>query len=190
MEGLINLHNSFHNIGWLNNMVKFITHLGDVGCFWLMLAFVLFWFKKTRNCSIMIVVSLLIGYVFNNLVLKNIFNRARPFEENSVFKDFLLEIKMELPDGSSFPSGHAFSSFCCATIVFLFHKKLGILSFVVAILIALSRVYLCVHYPTDVLAGAVIGALFAIMMFYIYRLVMRKIDFIKREKVRKNDVQS
>ena len=190
MEGLIKLHNTFHHIDWLNSLVKIITHLGDVAFIWLLIAFVMFWFKKTRKCSIVLVVSVGLGYVLNSLILKNIINRDRPFLLNEEFKNFILSLKMELPDESSFPSGHAFSSFCAATIIFLFYKKAGIFAYVLAFLIALSRVYLCVHYPTDVLAGMVIGSLFAVLIYYVLRLIENKIRSKKAKEIRENNVQS
>ena len=67
MEGLVNLHNGIHHVGWLNNIFKYITYLGDVGFVWLFIAFILFWFKRTRKSAIVMVVSLAVGYVFNNL---------------------------------------------------------------------------------------------------------------------------
>ena len=186
MEGLINIHNTFHGEMWLNNVFKLITNLGDIGFVWLVIAAVLFFFKKTRKGAIIMVVSLGVGYVFNNLLLKNIFLRDRPFVVNEEFKQFLINIGLELPEGTSFPSGHAFSSFLCATLLFLYNKKLGYLTFPLAFLIALSRVYLCVHYPTDVLAGALIGVLFSINVYYIGNFIVRKINSKKRQSARNN----
>ena len=74
MEGLIFLHNTFHHIDWLNWVARIITHLGDVAIVWLAIAFVLFWNKKTRKCSIVLICSIGAGYLFNNLALKNIFH--------------------------------------------------------------------------------------------------------------------
>ena len=190
MEGLVNLHSGIHHVGWLNNIFKVITYLGDIGLVWLFIAFILFWFKKTRKSAIVMVVSLAVGYVFNNLILKNLFDRARPFTENKEFEEFILSLKMELPDGSSFPSGHAFSSFLCATILTLFNKKMGWFTLPLALLIAFSRVYLCVHYPTDVLAGAVVGVAFAFACYYGFKFIDRKIEKIKKDKVRNKDAQN
>ena len=186
MEGLIAIHNRFHSIGWLNKTFKAITFLGDVGIIWLVLATVFFMFKKTRKCSLMLFMGLALGFLFNNLILKNIFNRTRPFYVNEEFKNFILSLKMELPSESSFPSGHAFSSFCSATIILINHKKIGNFAMILAFLIAISRVYLCVHYPTDVVAGAIIGALFATFVVYICKLIEIRINLYKRDKVRKN----
>ena len=186
MEGLITIHSTFHGAGWLNKIFKFITLLGDVGFIWFVIAFILLFFKKTRKGAIIMVVSLGVGYVFNNLLLKNLFMRDRPFAVNEEFKQFILSIGLELPEGTSFPSGHAFSSFLCATLLFLYNKKLGFITFPLAFLIALSRVYLCVHYPTDVLAGAFIGALFAVNVYFIGNFVVRKISCKKRQKAREN----
>lgn len=188
MEGLIKLHNTLHHLNGLNMFARVVTILGDVGCIWLITAFILFLFKKTRRCSIALILSLAVGYVFNNLILKNIFNRMRPFVVNEEFKEFILSLGMKLPMGSSFPSGHAFSSFCSATVIFIFFKKPGIIAYAIALLIALSRIYLCVHYPTDVIAGSILGVVFAIITYYIFRLIEKKYCNSQREKVRNKDV--
>ena len=186
MEGLHYIHSTFHGIGWLNNIFKFITYLGDIGFVWLVMAFVLLFFKKTRKGAIIMIVSLAVGYVFNNLLLKLLFDRARPFTVNEEFKQFILSLKMELPDGNSFPSGHAFSSFLCAMLLCFYNKKLGFITFPLAFLISLSRIYLCVHYPTDVLAGAVIGIVFAVNMYYLSEFIIKKYKARKRQSARNN----
>jgi len=107
---------------------------------------------------------------------------------NENFKNFILSLKMELPVGTSFPSGHAFSSFLCATILTIFYKKFGVVLFILATLIAFSRVYLCVHYPTDILVGSILGVLFAILCFYVYKLILNKFEKKKRDCVRNEKV--
>jgi len=183
MEGLINLHNTFHGIDWLNKFFYLITCLGNIGFIWLLVASLLFLFKKTRACSLVIFISLLLGHFFNNVFLKSIFERPRPFYKNEDFKDYILGIGMELPVGTSFPSGHAFSSFLCATILALFNKKSALIFFPLAFLIAISRAYLCVHYPSDILVGSILGVLFGLVCYYFYKVIVNKIERNKRLKV-------
>ena len=78
MEGLINIHNMFHGVDWLNKIFVFFTNLGDVGFIWLLITFVLFLFRKTRACSIVLAFSLAGGHLFNNIFLKGLFGRPRP----------------------------------------------------------------------------------------------------------------
>ena len=170
MEGLITIHRTFHGIDWLNQIFKFITMLGDIGFIWFVIAFILLFFKKTRKGAIIMIVSLGVGYIFNKLYQLS--------EKYAII--------LELPEGTSFPSGHAFSSFLCATLLCLYNKKLGFITFPLAFLIALSRVYLCVHYPTDVLAGALIGVLFAVNVYFIGNFIIRKINSKKRQSAREN----
>jgi len=184
MEGLVWVHNTFHQCGWLNETVKVITSLGDTAMVWIAIAVVMLFFRKTRNAAIVMLISLAIGYIVNDFVLKNIFERIRPFNENMDFKIFLESINMELPSGFSFPSGHTFSSFNCAIILMCFNKKFGYFALPLASLIALSRIYLCVHYPTDVLAGVILGAVTALLVFYAYKVVMKIIKKYKREFIR------
>ena len=188
MEGLIYIFKNWHSSGFLNNFFKIVTTLGDAGIFWIVLGLVFLSFKKTRICGIVMFVSLGIGFVLNDFVLKSIIARPRPFEANPEFKKFILSIGMDLPSGFSMPSGHAYSSFNCATIITLFLKKKGAFSYIIAFLIAFSRIFMCVHYPTDVLLGAVLGILTATICYVVYRAVMKKIKFCEREKVRKLNV--
>ena len=186
MEGLIWVHENLHGIKWLDALAKIITFLGDFGLFWILLAVILFCFKKTRISAVVMAISLACGYMFNDVLLKNIIMRPRPFYENESFKDYLISMGLDLPIGYSFPSGHAFSSFNCAVILMLFNKKLGYVALPMATLIALSRPYICVHYPTDILVGSILGSLFAVCMFAVYKFVMKKLKNRYRNKIRED----
>ena len=98
-----------------------------------------------------------ISYLIGNLILKNLFARQRPF---SRVEDIVLLIAE--PSEFSFPSGHTLSSFTAATVIFLHSKKAGICAFLLAIAIAFSRMYLFVHYPSDIIAGMLLGIIVAI----------------------------
>ena len=123
---------------------KTITHLGDAGWFWIMLGIVLLIPKKTRKAGIAALAALAIGALITNVALKNIIARIRPYEVVEGLK-LLIEPQSDF----SFPSGHT-----CASI----GAALGIPLVMLAVLISLSRLYVGVHYPTDVLGGAVVGA--------------------------------
>ncbi len=185
MEGLVFVFNNLHSSGFFNSLMKFITLLGDGGFVWLVFAGVLLCFKKTRTCAVVMLSSLLVGYIINDFVLKLIFSRPRPFAVHPEFADFIKGMGIGLPSGYSFPSGHAFSSFNCAMIICLFHKKIGIGAMALAVLIGLSRIFFCVHYPTDVLAGAILGICVAVAVYVSYMGILRAIRKEKRKEIRR-----
>ena len=185
MEGLVWLHQNLHSNSAVNEFVKFITRLGDTGFIWIVLGLIFLIFKKTRHTGIILFISLAVGFVLNDFVLKTIFNRARPFEVNNEFKQFIESLGMELPSGKSFPSGHSYSSLNCAMVITLMHKKWGWTSLFLGFAIALSRIFLLVHYPTDVLAGIILGIITAVCMVLVYKKILRVLEARKRQKVLK-----
>ena len=140
-----------------------VTSLNYKGIVWILVTLALLAFRKTRRLGVMCAVALTCGLVVTNLVIKNWVARVRPYE---VIEG--LESLMGIQKDYSFPSGHATSSLACATVLLMRGpKKWGVPAMVLAILISLSRLYVGVHYPTDVLAGAAIGtccALFAVWL--------------------------
>lgn len=158
----------------LNPIITFITSLGDEGRIWIGATLGLLMFKKTRKIGIMSAVALFSSLFINNLIIKNVVARPRPY---TAVKN--LSILIPRPSDYSFPSGHTASSFAAATVFFRnLPKKWGTLAIVLAGLIGFSRMYLGVHYPTDVLAGATIGVLLARMAEYI---VKKECDSAKKE---------
>lgn len=150
---------------FLSPVVKFITHLGDAGWCWILLAAILLIVKKTRKIGLVTAVSLLGSYVVNNLILKNLVARVRPYEA----VDGLQRI-IEAQSDFSFPSGHSASSFAAAVVIFMLcPRKYGIPALVSAFLIALSRLYVGVHYPTDVLTGVISGTVIAVIVCTVYK---------------------
>lgn len=152
--------NSLHN-NIMDNIMKTITILGDAGIIWLIIALILLFNVKTRKCGILIILAMLIGLVIGNIILKNVIARPRPFSLDGTIK-----LLIQKPLDYSFPSGHTMASFEAAVIIYLHNKKYGIISLIIAILIGFSRMYLFVHYPSDVLFGAILGSLIAIIVFY------------------------
>lgn len=144
---------------WLDAIMIFFTRLGDDGLLWIALGVGFLFFKKTRRCGIYILLSMLISMLVGKVVLKNLFERPRPF-----MADPSVVLKITPPGSFSFPSGHTLDAFTSATAIFLCDRKTGIAAFVVASLIAFSRMYLFVHYPTDILGGIVIGVCVAVLV--------------------------
>ena len=132
----------------LDAFFVFITHLGDAGAMWIVVAVLCLCFKRTRKCGIMLACVLILGTLIGNVALKNIIARPRPFLQNP---DMLNSLLISQPSGYSCPSGHTLASFESAFIIFLNNKKWGIAALVMATLIAFSRMYLYVHFFTDIL---------------------------------------
>lgn len=149
---------------------SFITRLGDSGFIWILTALIMLCFKKTRKCGIIVAIALIIGTIAGNLILKNLFARERPFILNP---DMVENIIISLPSGYSFPSGHTRSSFEAAFAIFLCNKKWGIPALILAALIGFSRNYLYVHYPTDVIAGAILGIVIGFASYFIYQKLIK-----------------
>ncbi|MCR4930569.1 MAG: phosphatase PAP2 family protein [Lachnospiraceae bacterium] len=153
-----------------DSIFKFITHLGDNGYFWIGLSLILCIFKKTRKAGIFALVALLFSVIVNNALLKNIIGRPRPYEIIAG-----LECIIKHATDASFPSGHTGSSFAAATAYLLkLPKKISIPTLVMAFLISLSRLYVGIHYPTDVIAGAISGVALGILACLIGEFVIKK----------------
>ena len=152
----------------LDRIMVFITTLGNGGMVWLALAVVLLCLKKTRRCGWLILISMAVCFLIGNLALKNIVQRIRPCQiDTSVI------LKIPMPGEYSFPSGHTLHAFTAATMVFLHNRKAGAWLLMLAGLIAFSRMYLFVHFPTDVLAGLVLGIGVAVLVYRQSRKTVR-----------------
>lgn len=147
---------------FLDTLMGLFSMIGDRGICSIALALILMIFIKTRRTGIEVLLSVALAFVFANLIIKNVVARPRPYEAYT-----FLEALVRKPHDSSFPSGHTTNVFAAATAVFLNHKKVGVIALIIAALVGFSRMYNCMHYPTDVLAGVVIGVGFAVLVHYV-----------------------
>ena len=148
----------------LTPVFQFITALGNAGFIWILISVILLLCTKTRKIGALCSISLVASFVVNNLLLKNIVQRIRPYEMIDQ-----LNILIAAPLDSSFPSGHTASSFAAATVLYLLcPKRYGISALILASLISFSRMYVGVHYPTDVLAGIFSGVVIGVITVYVY----------------------
>ncbi len=160
--GILDFIQQTFKCGFLDVFMPFITMFGEDGIFFIALAAVLLFPKKTRKVGLCIGAALLMGFIVGNLTLKPIFARMRPYDFNEAFDKASLLVG-SLGD-KSFPSGHTLAAFEACVVLFLTQKRyIGIPALMLSFLIALSRLYLYVHYPTDVLVGALLGTLFAVL---------------------------
>ncbi len=150
----------------MDDIMRFITFFGDGGWFWIVLALTLLVIPKTRKIGVTVCISLLLSLILCNLTIKPLVARTRPYD---ILKT--IEIIIDAPHDYSFPSGHTSISFAGAVAVFAHNKKWGIGAIVFALLIGFSRLYLRVHFPTDVLAGALLGSFCAVLAYYIGRWI-------------------
>ena len=164
--------------GVLDPVMTVLSLMGNGGAVWIETAVLLLFFRKTRRAGVAML-ALAAGYVIGNLCIKELVMRPRPFVTHSD-----LTALLDPGDPWSFPSGHALSSFAAATALWCFHKKTGVLALVLAALIAFSRLYASVHYPTDVLAGMLIGIALAHAAAF---LTDRIIDTFHSIRLRKGD---
>lgn len=156
----------------LDKVFPAITHLGDAGIFWILLSLVLLIFKKTRKAGAFSLGALIGSVVLNNMILKVVINRTRPYE----LIEGLRLIGKAATD-ASFPSGHTAASFASAVAMFPnLKKRYGVPLLILALLISLSRVYIGIHYPSDIVGGFVSGLFLGIMANVIGNLVLRKLS--------------
>ena len=144
-------------MGWLNPVMRLITGLGNEGIFWIGLIILMLFFKKTRRIAVCCAISMILTLLLVNVALKPLFARTRPYVllEN-------LSILVKQPGDHSFPSGHSAHSLACSWVIYrLGNKKYGVPLLILGILVALSRLYVGVHFPTDVIAGCACGMLMA-----------------------------
>lgn len=153
---------------WLSPIMLTITKLGGLGMIWILLCLVLLCFKKTRWAGLAGLGGLFFSLMLNNVLLKNLFARTRPYE----VVEGLTLITKKATD-FSFPSGHAGSSFAAAVAIVRTQKqgRLRYLALAFAFLMAFTRLYIGIHYPSDVLAGALTGTLCGLAGAYAVQLV-------------------
>lgn len=156
--------------GFMDTIWPIITLFGDAGIFWMVWATLLLFIPKHRRTGLGMWFALAMGLLICNITLKPLVGRMRPYdfqiqELGKTWNDILVggKLLVETPHDFSFPSGHTIASFEAATAIAIHNKKWGVPALVLACLIAFSRLYLYVHYPTDVLASVVLGIGFAFL---------------------------
>ncbi|MEE1085914.1 MAG: phosphatase PAP2 family protein [Schaedlerella sp.] len=164
---------------WMTPFWKLITSLADDGWFWISVSIIFLFFKKTRKAGIAALLALLFNLFFTNVTLKNVVARTRPYD---VIEG--LDILIKRLGSYSFPSGHTACSFAAAFAYYqcLSQKKLGIAALVLAGLIGFSRMYVGVHFLTDVLGGALVGTFAAWISVKLVNKISEKIQ----KKVKNN----
>lgn len=174
LDGIQNL-----KCGFLDVVLPVITAFADHGLGWIAVAVLFLIFRKTRKTGLMCGMALIIGLVLVNMIMKPLFGRIRPYDVNEAMRALLLVAPL---DDGSFPSGHTLASFEVATVLMIRDKRFGIPALVLAVLIAFSRLYLYVHYPTDVLCAIVLGIVFGILGVFIVDKAWNSVERKIKEK--------
>lgn len=152
--------------GFLDFFTVFLSYLTTSGIIWIAAGIILLFFKKTRVTGIILLAALTLGFLTGDVLLKHLINRPRPFTVNT---DMILLIKQ--PSGASFPSTHSVLAAAATTVLLAKNRKLGFIALALTVCIAFSRLYLYVHYPTDVLCGLLLGTLCGITVLLIAKTV-------------------
>lgn len=155
----------------LDTLMPIITVLGDAGIFWICVAVVLLFFKKYRRIGLGMAFALIMGLVVCNMILKPGVARIRPYDFQEEHFGIVIKLLIERQHDFAFPSGHTIASFEACTVLMLGNKKMGIPATILAVLIAFSRLYLYVHYPSDVLVSIVLGTIFGILGYQIAKRI-------------------
>lgn len=179
---------------WLNPIMKGITHLGDSGIFWIILCLALLIIPKTRKLGLLCTLSLILEVLIVNVAIKPTVARIRPYEA----MDGLICLVGKQKD-FSFPSGHSSASLAVTGALMLmafsgiparggkekaekWFKIFACISFALGLLICFTRLYVGVHYPSDVVCGSLIGFLSALLVYVLFScLLARKEDGRQKE---------
>lgn len=154
-----------------DSIMLFITAITDKGAAGILLCLVLLSRKRWRKVGVVMLLALIIGHLFGSVLLKNVFARVRPCNVN-----LAVEMLIKRPHSFSFPSGHTTLTFAAIMTLYFAHwHKLFFIAVVVGALVCFSRMYLYVHFPTDILAGMCVGILSA----YVAWVIVQK--FYNRE---------
>jgi undecaprenyl-diphosphatase len=151
---------------FLDKLMPFITEIRNWYLVYIFLFTWLFWKggKKGRIAAITLIIAIILSDQISSHILKELFSRTRPCQALDNVR-----LLVTCGSGKSFPSSHAVNNFVAATILSYFYKQYKIIYFSIASLMALSRVYVGVHYPSDIIAGALLGFLVAWLLIYMLK---------------------
>lgn len=152
-----------------DKIMPLITSLGNLGLVWIAISIILISNKKNRTIGLMCISALILNTILGEGILKHLFQRQRPFVSMPA-----VHLLISKPTSFSFPSGHTSSSFAVAGIIWSQLKKYRVHAVLLACLIAFSRLYLFVHYPSDILGGIAQGLICAKIVLNIYPIAERR----------------
>lgn len=162
---------------WLDPLVAWYTRLGNAGLLWIVLSAAMLCHKRTRRAGITALMALALGFLCTNVLLKHLVQRTRPWLVVEGLAALIAE-----GDPNSFPSGHTTAAFAAAAAWWntLPRRWMKVTGLVMAALMGLSRLYVGVHFPSDVLAGALVGGFCGVLAWTLARRA--KPDYFLREE--------
>lgn len=166
---LLVINNNMHGY-IMDKVMVIITYLGNGGLIWIIISIFLMLNKKYRKIGFVVVGALILSTILGDEILKNVIKRARPSTYIPA-----ANLLISKPLTYSFPSGHAATSFAAAGVLAKYFKQYAFAFFSLAFVIAFSRLYLYVHYPTDVLVGIILGLICSKITFYIFNRSCNKL---------------
>ncbi|EOR27542.1 MULTISPECIES: phosphatase PAP2 family protein [Clostridium] len=149
---ILEIIRTYFSSSFMDSIMVLITKLGDRGLIWIIISVILLVSKKYKRIGITMIVALLLTSIIGEGIIKNIIQRPRVF--NSIND---IELIIKAPSSYSFPSGHTASSFAAAMVLGYYIKEYKYLFYFLAFLVAFSRLYLWVHYPSDIVGGMIFG---------------------------------
>ena len=168
--------------GIMDILMPLITYFGEDGIGWIAWAVILLLLKKHRKTGLGMAFALALGFVICNLTLKPMVGRIRPYDFQMEHFGITIKLLVEGLHDYSFPSGHTIASIEAAMVILLNNRKMGIPAMILALLIAFSRLYLYVHYPTDVIASLILGVVIALIANWLAGLIIKPARKGKYEK--------
>ena len=178
---LIFIQNYIRN-DFLDLVFPFYTELGEDGYIWIAVGILLLIPKKTRKCGIMVLAALLVMLVVNNLILKKVIARTRPCYTDEIKHFFPGLIEIPKITSYSFPSGHTTSAFSVAFTIYKQHKKLGIIALIMAAVMAFTRLYVFVHFPTDIYGGIIVAVGIAYFVYRMEKIITPRLQKLIKKK--------
>ncbi len=171
---LIYVQDNLRNV-YLNKFMTIYTSLANYGIVWILLTVGLLLYPKSRKLGICCAISIALSFLISNMILKNAVARIRPYE---AYENIRCLVKPERD--YSFPSGHTSVSFAAALPIYRYYKKAGLLALFAATLMAISRIYVCVHYPSDVIGGILAGLFCGLLACKIWEYCLKNKGIIKK----------
>lgn len=158
--------------GFLTPFLKFVSFFGEGGICLIILSVILMLFKGTRKTGASMLLAIGVGALFTNVIIKNAVARPRPFYADALYLEFWKDAGATAVSEYSFPSGHTTVAMTSMTALFLStDKKKSWTAFIFVVLTAFSRVFLIVHYFTDILGGLIVGAVSGVIGYYLAKLI-------------------
>ena len=176
--------NFWHNVAesdfgkfFFTAFMKFVSFTGDEGILFISIGLILLLFKKTRKAGIGVLLSVAFGALITNVTLKNTIARVRPFKASEIYRGFWEFVGSTKVGETSFPSGHTTTAMAgCLSLCLIRGKKYIPVCITYVTLIGISRNYLMVHYPSDILGGLIAGSAAAIIAFLVTNAIYKLLE--------------